>query len=614
MSKDIYTLGISCYYHDSAAALLKNDEIIAAAQEERFTRIKNYAGFPKNAIKFCLDHEGISIEELSSIVYYESAEKKFKRVCQTIINKFPRSIRFAIRVIPSWLIHKLHWKQKIQLEIDNIFDYRFDKKRIYSVDHHLSHAASAFYPTNWNEAAVLVVDGVGEFETVSIWHGKGNRLEKKYAIEFPNSIGLLYSAFTYYTGFKVNSGEYKVMGLAPYGEPKYVETIKKFLISLGADGSFQINTKYFDYEVGERIINQDFERLFGGRARSSEADVTQREMDLARSIQDITNEVIYNLAKKAKEITGATNLCMAGGVALNCVANGILERSKIFESLWIQPAAGDAGSAIGCALQHYYEKNPRKIYDAQMDNMKGSYLGPSYSNDEVFVCLSSVGAKFIKISDPDAYVAEVAKSLAAGKVVGWHQGRMEFGPRALGARSILGDPRNVDMQTTMNLKIKYRESFRPFAPSVMEEDASKYFKIAGTSPYMLIVAPISEAIKIDACDDSSFGIAKLKQIRSELPAVTHVDYSARVQTVSKNTNIKYHRLLSAFKDLTGCSVLVNSSFNVRGEPIVCTPLESFKCFMRTEMDVLAIEDFILYKNEQGVLLDDIDWRQEFELD
>lgn len=611
-----YILGISCYYHDSAAALIKDDEIVAAAQEERFTRIKNDRNFPENAVRYCLREAGIEAKDLHKIVFYEKPELKFKRVLSSGMNTLPGGLLFLARVVPGWLLEKLHWKKSLVAEFADRLGFEPSSNMIEAIEHHRSHAASAFFCTNHQDAAVLVVDGVGEFDTVSIWHGCDNKLEKLFQIRFPHSIGLLYSAFTYYTGFKINSGEYKVMGLAPYGEPKYVETIKKHLIRINDDGSFELNMEYFSFQTTKRMFNEKFAELLGGPARQKESDLAQREMDLARSIQEITNEVMLKLAGKAKQLTGSANLCMAGGVALNCVANGNILQTGMFKNLWIQPAAGDAGAALGAALSYHFEveNNTRALHPGRSDNIKGSLLGPAFSSSEVKKYLDKVNAVYEEINDPERYAETVAGILAEAKVVGWHQGRMEFGPRALGARSIIADPRNTEMQSVMNLKIKFRESFRPFAPSVLREDAAHYFDIQSESPYMLIVAPVKDSIRVNNKQDNLFGIEKLNVVRSTVPAITHVDFSARIQTVDTDANPVYYRLISKFKEKTGCSVLINSSFNVRGEPIVCTPEESYKCFMRTGMDVLAIENFILHKDKQPQFADSGNWREEFELD
>jgi carbamoyltransferase len=611
---DIYILGISCYFHDSAAALIKNGEIIAAAQEERFTRIKNDANFPCHAIRYCLEEGNVTINELHKIIFYEKPELKFKRIIKSGFCNLPKGAWFLLNVVPSWLFGKLHWKRNLSNEIKKHFNVDIGGELLDAVEHHRSHAASAFHPSNFEEAAVLVVDGVGEFDTVSIWHGKDNKINKVFEIHFPDSLGLLYSAFTLYTGFKVNSGEYKVMGLAPYGEPAYVKLIKDNLIKINEDGSFKLNQEYFTFTTSKKMFNDKFMKLLGGPCRQKDSLLTQRDMDLARSIQEITNEILVKLAKKAKQITGAVNLCMAGGVALNCVANGCILKEKIFDEIWIQPAAGDAGASIGAALSYYYAKNNEDKKIKNTDKMKGALLGPSFSSEKVKRYLDSVNAKYVEYENSEKYLSDVAKLISSGNIIGWHQGRMEFGPRALGARSILGDARNIEMQSTMNLKIKFRESFRPFAPSVLREDVDKYFDLNSDSPYMMIVSSVKNEICIKESTENLFGIDRLKKQRSQIPSVTHVDYSARIQTVSPQNNLIFYKLISQFKAITNCSVLINTSFNVRGEPIVCTPEDSYRCFMRTGIDVLAIENFILFKNEQPVYSDKSDWRDEFKND
>jgi carbamoyltransferase len=612
-----YILGISCYYHDAAAAILRDGEIIAAAQEERFTRVKNDLSFPVNAINFCLKECGINLSDVDEVIFYEDPILKFKRVYKTALRNFPASLFLWVRVIPAWLTKKIYWKSNLQKEFQSAFQVKIESYKFKSIPHHRSHAASAYFPSPYQEAAVLVVDGVGEIETVSIWHAKDNKLSLVHKIEFPHSLGLLYSAFTYYTGFKVNSGEYKVMGLAPYGLPKFKDLILEKLLSSYKDGKLKLDKKYFSFEVSKKLISPAFELLFGSPSRKRESGITQREMDLAASIQYVTNLIMLDFAKKAQDLTGSKNLCMAGGVALNCVANGEIQRSKIFQNIWIQPAAGDAGGALGCALSHFYEiKNNALIRNpALSDSMKGSLLGPSYTNEEVRTFLDSVGAVYEYIPNNLDYCKRIATLISQGSVIGWHQGRMEFGPRALGARSILGDPQNSTMQSVMNLKIKFRESFRPFAPSVLLEYSQEYFDHAGVSPYMLIVAPVREEIRLNQdINITTSGIDRLGIIRSSIPAVTHLDYSARIQTVDKSVNEKYWTLISEFNKITGCPVLINSSFNVRGEPIVCSPGESYRCFMRTGMDVLAIEGFVLLKPQQPKYVDNFAWESEFELD
>jgi carbamoyltransferase len=609
-------LGISAYYHDSSAAIIKDGEIIAAAQEERFTRKKQDASFPVNAITFCLNEMNLKINDVDKIVFYDDPKLKFQRIKKTYFEFFPKSIPFIFKSFPIWFKKKQYWKENLKDQILNHFNVAIDDAKITNSQHHRSHAASAFFPSPFENAAVLVLDGVGEFDTTSVWIGENNKLKKLMSIEFPHSLGLLYSAITYYIGFKVNSGEYKVMGLAPYGEPKYVNTIKKHLININEDGTFTLNMKYFDFATGSKMTNTRFHKIFGREPREPESELTQFEMDMARSIQEITEEIMLKLAKTIKEKTKMKSLCLAGGVALNCVGNGKILKSKIFDNIWIQPAAGDAGGAIGCALDYYYDvlNNERQVCND--DSMKGAYLGPKFTDDEIEEYLNSVNAKFIKIEDDKILIEKVTDILINEKVVGWHQGRMEFGPRALGNRSIIGDSRSTKMQKIMNLKIKYRESFRPFAPSVLIEDVNEWFEMDTQSPYMLLVADVkhTKIKRMNTDEDKLFGIDKLRIVRSEISSVTHVDYSARVQTVHKNTNKRYYDLISKFKEKTTCPVLVNTSFNVRGEPIVCTPEDSYKCFMRTEMDVLVIDNYLLLKEEQPSFKDNIDWQKEYELD
>ncbi len=625
-----YILGISCFYHDSAAALLKDGEIIAAAQEERFTRKKHDSAFPFEAIKYCLSEAGISLKDVQHIGFYDKPFLKFERLLETYLAEAPFGFKSFAMAIPAWLKEKLFLKDTLIKDFATLqlgktpskaelktLRSEIENKLLFG-EHHGSHAASCFYPSPFTDAAILTMDGVGEWVTTAIGHGKGNKIEFLQEIHFPHSLGLLYSALTYYTGFKVNSGEYKVMGLAPYGEPKYVDLIKKHLIDIKEDGSFRLNMKYFNYTVGLTMTNDNFNKIFGRAPRKSESEVTQFEMDLARSLQDVTEEVVIKLAKTARKITGSKNLVMSGGVALNCVANGKLLREKIFDHIWLQPASGDAGGALGVAQTIYFDHlcNPRKIV-ANKDSMKGSYLGKKYSDSEVKNYLDSIGAKYHYFTSENEFNTRLAEILADEKVVGWHQGRMEFGPRALGARSIIGDARSSKMQSVMNLKIKYRESFRPFAPAILRERVSDYFEIADVdSPYMLMVAPVKESRrkKMSAEQESLFGIEKLNIARSEIPAVTHVDYSARIQTIHQDTNPRFYNLVKEFEKKTGCPVIINTSFNVRGEPIVCSPEDSYKCFMRTEMDVLAIENFILLKEEQPDFSDQEDWQKVYELD
>lgn len=614
----MYILGVSAYYHDSAACLVRDGEIVAAAQEERFTRKKHDPGFPHKALEYCLREARIGLPDVRYLVFYDKPLVKFERLLETYLSYAPSGIRSFVAAMPVWLKEKLLLKsllqQEFQLHAPGLG--KEDLPQLLFSEHHESHAASAFYPSPYESAAVLCMDGVGEWATTSAWSGEGNRLIPLWEIPFPHSLGLLYSAFTYYTGFKVNSGEYKVMGLAPYGEPKYVKSIYDHLLDLKPDGTFRLNMDYFNYCTGLTMTGNKFDELFGGPPRRAESKLTQREMDLARSIQEVTEEVMLRLSATLHRETGADYLCMAGGVALNCVGNGRILREGPFRGIWIQPAAGDAGGALGAALAAWYqfEERPRLV-NSQNDGIQGSYLGPAFSNEEIESVLSRMAAPYIRLNEPELY-DRVADELAAGKVVGWLQGRMEFGPRALGGRSILGDARNRNMQSVMNLKIKYRESFRPFAPSVLRERVAEYFQLDSDSPYMLIVAPVQEKRRLPkvASDDSLWGIELLNVPRSDIPAVTHLDYSARVQTVHKETNPRYYALLKAFEEKTGCAVLVNTSFNVRGEPIVCTPEDAYRCFMRTEMDVLVLENCVLRKEEQKPLEGDSDWKKEFELD
>jgi carbamoyltransferase len=595
-------LGISAYYHDSAAALVDDGRIVAAAQEERFTRRKHDAGFPGNAARYCLESAGIAPADVDFVTFYDKPFLKFERLLETYLAFAPRGFTSFRKALPIWIKEKLFQKQLLVKELGANLGPDVDwKARLLFSEHHLSHAASAFYPSPFERAAVLTMDGVGEWTTTSLAHGSGNALEVLKEIHFPHSLGLLYSAFTYYTGFRVNSGEYKVMGLAPYGEPRYVDTIRESLIDIKPDGTFRLNLDYFDYCTGLRMTNDRFNELFGGPPRSPEARLTQREMDLAASIQVVTEEVVTRLAAGVARETGERNLCLAGGVALNCVANGKLLREGVFDRLWIQPAAGDAGGALGAALgtHHLFHDGARRVDPSGGDAMSGSYLGPSFDAPETARRLGALGAKFELLDDAEV-VERCARALAAGQAVGWHQGRMEFGPRALGARSILGDPRSPSMQRLLNLKVKFRESFRPFAPSVLRESVGDWFDIDADSPYMLLVADVKEQhrIPMTAEQQQLFGIDKLNVARSSIPAVTHVDYSARIQTVHKQTNPRYHALISRFRELTGCPVLVNTSFNVRGEPIVCTPEDAYHCFMGTDIEVLAVGNAYLEKARQ----------------
>ncbi len=602
-------LGISAFYHDSAACLVKDGKIISAAQEERFTRKKHDYSFPTNAIKFCLDYSGIDSSKLDLVAFYDKPFLKFERLIETYITYAPAGIKSFIKAMPLWIKQKLWMKDYIQKELN------YNGKIIFP-EHHESHAASAFYPSPFHEAAILTMDGVGEWTTTSFGIGRGNEIELLEEIKFPHSLGLLYSAFTYYTGFKVNSGEYKVMGLAPYGEPKYKDLILSELIDVKEDGSFKINMKYFDYCAGLTMTNERFNKLFGGKPRKPEGKLTKRDMDLARSIQDVTEEIVLKIGRYVHKITGMKNLTLAGGVALNCVANGKLLREGIFEKIWIQPAAGDAGGAAGAALAGWfkYYNNPRTINESQ-DAQQGSFLGPEYSDEKILEFFKTDGIVYHKL-EADAIPQVAADLIAQEKVLGWFQGRMEFGPRALGARSIIGDARSPKMQSVMNLKIKFRESFRPFAPSVLFEKAGDYFELDTGSPYMLIVADIKKERrkKLNTGEESLFGIDKLNVVRSDIPAVTHIDYSARIQTVHNDTNPLYYKLISKFNEKYGCAVIINTSFNVRGEPIVCTPEDAYKCFMRTNIDHLIIGNFLLNKEEQKELADDTNWRKEYSLD
>ncbi|HEU4597075.1 MAG TPA: carbamoyltransferase [Pyrinomonadaceae bacterium] len=611
----MYILGISAYYHDSAACLVRDGEIVAAAQEERFTRKKHDHRFPSSAVEFCLRHAGITPEELDYVAFYDKPLLKFERLLETYIDYAPKGLRSFLMAMPLWLKEKLWIREQVSKEAGF-------KGQVLFTEHHESHAASAFFPSPFESAAVLTMDGVGEWATSSYGYGKGNELHLLKELHFPHSLGLLYSAFTYYTGFKVNSGEYKVMGLAPYGEPRYVKTILDELIDLRADGSLRLNMKYFNFAHGLTMTNARFDELFGGPPRAVEGELTQREMDLARSVQEVTEEAMLRMARHAHKITGERNLCLAGGVALNCVGNGRILREGPFERVWIQPAAGDAGGSLGAALSAWYqylgnERRVETVRGGHADGMRGSYLGPEFKDEEIEEFLFTTGANYRKVGRAELAEA-VARLLADERVVGWFQGRMEFGPRALGARSILGDPRSPRMQAQMNLKIKYRESFRPFAPSVVRERVADFFELDCDSPYMLLVAPVRAELRreMTADEERLFGIEKLNVPRSTIPAVTHVDYSARVQTVRREDNPLYHELLSAFGRLTGSPVLVNTSFNVRGEPIVCTPAEAYACFMRTEMDALVLGEYVLLKDEQGAseLGEDHSWQEEFQLD
>ena len=612
----MYILGISAFYHDSAACLIKDGEIIAAAQEERFTRKKHDANFPHNAILYCLKEAQIGVQEIKDVVFYEKPFMKFERLLETYLAFSPKGFISFTKAIPVWIKDKLFQKSSLlrELKLTLGAEVNWHERLLFS-EHHLSHAASAFYPSPFERAAVLTLDGVGEWTTTSLALGKGNKLKVMKEIHFPHSLGLLYSAFTYYIGFKVNSGEYKVMGLAPYGEPRYADLIKEKLITIANDGSFQLDMSYFDYATGLTMTNKKFDVLFGGPPRTSETELTQREMDLAASIQKVTEEIVIKLAKGIAKETGEKNLCLAGGVALNCVANGILLREKIFDNIWIQPAAGDAGGALGAALSIWYlhYNNERKI-SVQKDTMKGSYLGPEFSNTMVETELKACGAVYKKLSENEL-IEQVATLLSDNKAVGWMQGRMEFGPRALGGRSIIADPRSPFMQKQLNLKVKFRESFRPFAPSVLREDVSIWFDHDADSPYMLLVADVQKDKQLLMTSDEKalFGLDKLNVTRSSVPAITHVDYSARIQTVHSDTNPRYHAVIAKFKEKTGCPLVINTSFNVRGEPIICTPTDAFRCFMGTDMDVLAVGNYLLYKEDQNNALKE-NYKKRYELD
>ena len=602
-------LGISAFYHDSAAAIVRDGKIIAAAQEERFTRKKHDQRFPVHAIRYCLEAAGTTVKELDYVAFYEKPFLKFERLLETYLAYAPRGLSSFVKAMPLWLKEKLWMKSYIASELGMVCPILFP-------EHHESHAASAFYPSPFRRAAFLTMDGVGEWTTTSFGVGDGNRLRIIADINFPHSLGMLYSAFTYYTGFRVNSGEYKLMGLAPYGEPKYVKTIYENLIDLRPDGSFRLNMEYFNYAAGLTMTNDRFNALFGGGPRKPESPLTEREMDLARSIQDVTDEAVLRMGRHVRKETGERNLCLAGGVALNCVANGKLLRSGTFDDIWIQPAAGDAGGALGAALRvwHGYLGKERAVREGR-DGQRGSYLGPEYSDDDIHAFLQANHVPYAHL-DTDTLVSRVADLIADEKVIGWVQGRMEFGPRALGARSILGDARSPKMQETMNVKIKFRESFRPFAPSVLAERISDWFEIDRESPYMLLVAEVKKERQKPMTEEevSRFGLQKLYVTRSDIPAVTHVDYSARIQSVNKDDHPLYHRLITAFEEKYGCPVIINTSFNVRGEPIVCTPEDAYRCFMRTNMDYLVMGNYLIDKTEQKTLEGDTDWRKEFQLD
>ena len=608
-------LGVSAFYHDSAAALIEDGHILAAAQEERFTRKKHDAGFPTHAIAYCLDEAQTTMDQIDHVVFYDKPFLKFERLLETYLAFAPQGFQSFKMAIPIWLKEKLFQKDLLRKQIQS-FDPNFDwQSKLLFAEHHQSHAASAFYPSPFDEAVVLTMDGVGEWATTSVAIGNGNKLDVIKEMHFPHSLGLLYSAFTYYTGFKVNSGEYKVMGLAPYGEPRFKDTILDHLIDLKADGTFRLDQKYFDYCTGLRMTNDKFDALFGGAARTPDEILTQKHMDLAASVQAVTEEIVLRMTRSLANETRIENLCLAGGVALNCVANGKVFRDGAFKRIWVQPAAGDAGGALGAALSayHIFKNAPRSKANGA-DSMAGSYLGPAFADADIAERLTVAGAHFNLLTD-EQVIEDTVWALSDGKAVGWFQGRMEFGPRALGGRSILGDPRSASMQKTLNLRVKYRESFRPFAPSILSEDVAQWFELNSDSPYMLIVAEVVQRRRRTMTDDEKalFGIEKLNVPRSEIPAVTHVDYSARVQTVHRETNPRYHRLLERFKAATGCPVLVNTSFNVRGEPIVCTPEDAFRCFMGSDIEVLVIGNYFLKKEDQNPALK-LDYKNAFQLD
>ena len=618
--KKTYILGISCFYHDSAAALICDGEIISAVQEERFSRKKHDPRFPSNAIKYCLRSNNLDLRDIKKIVYYEKPFLTFERLLETYLAVAPRGGRSFITAMQVWLKEKLFLKSELKKSFKIIQKEIIKSKEakvpeILFAEHHQSHAAAAFYPSPFEESVILCMDGVGEWATTSAWIGKGNNIKPLWEISFPHSLGLLYSAFTFYCGFKVNSGEYKLMGLAPYGKPIYAKKIKEKLIDIKDDGTFKLDMAYFKYHRGFRMTSKKFHRLFGSPPRDPKEKITQFHMDLASSIQLVAEEIVIKIAGALKEETGIKNICLAGGVALNCVANGKLLEKKIFNDIWIQPASGDAGSALGAALigWHEYFNKPREVIPG--DSMKGTFLGCNFSNEEIINYLKRIKAPFISYDDEELF-EKIVLQLEKGKVIGWFNGPMEFGPRALGGRSIIGDPRNQKMQSIMNLKIKYRESFRPFAPAVLEEDLASQFEMKNKSPYMLFVSKVKKELCIDMNEEQKrlFGINKLNIPRSTLPAITHIDYSARVQTVRKETNPRFYNLINTFKKLTNCPLLVNTSFNVRGEPIVCTPQDAYRCFMRTEMDILVLQNQFLYKVAQPKKEKDEIWKQEFELD
>ena len=610
-------LGISAYYHDSAAALVQDGIIVSAAQEERFTRKKHDAGFPEYAIKSCLAEAMLTLADIDYVCFYDKPLVKFERLLETYLAYAPKGFRSFVAAIPVWLKEKLYLKATLKKELSRLAGMK--EKQLPPLlfnDHHRSHAASAFYPSPYEKAAVLCLDGVGEWATSTVWLGENNTLTPLWEIDFPHSLGLLYSAFTYYTGFKVNSGEYKLMGLAPYGEPKYVDLIMDNLIDLKDDGTFRLDMRYFNYATGLTMTNKKFHSLFSAPPRKPETEISQKEMDIARSIQEVTERIVLKLAVTIQKETGTEYLCLAGGVALNCVSNGRLLREGPFKDLWIQPAAGDAGGALGAALTVWYEylENKRES-DNQTDHMRGSYLGQHFKNDEIREYLESINANYTELAD-DQLMPQLSDIIDNDNVVGWFNGPMEFGPRALGGRSIIGDPRSEKMQSIMNLKIKYRESFRPFAPAVKAEKVSDWFEIDRKSPYMLLVAPVAKDKRISMTEEQEklFGIDKLKITRSEIPAVTHVDYSARIQTIHKETNPRFYDLIDHCEQKTGCPIVINTSFNVRGEPIVASPEDAYRCFMRTEMDYLVLENCLLDKKQQPAWNENTDWKNEFALD
>jgi len=611
MSSDLYILGISAFYHDSAAALIKGENILAAAQEERFTRKKHDHEFPQHAIEYCLQEADITVDQLSAVVFYDKPILKFERILETYLAYAPKGLKSFLTAMPLWLGQKLYIPKEIDRGLGNLYD-----GPIYFTTHHESHAASAFFPSPFEEAAIITFDGVGEWTTTSIGVGRNNNVNLLKDIQFPHSLGLLYSAFTDYTGFRVNSGEYKVMGLAPYGKPVYSDLIFEHIIDLKADGSFWLDQSYFNYCAGLTMTSDKFHRLFGGPPRKSESLLTQRDMDLAASVQKVVEDIMLKVAHHAYAVTGLSHLCMAGGVALNCVGNGRILRETPFSKVWIQPASGDAGGALGSALFTWYQirDNPRKV--TKQDAQKGSFIGPSFSGSKIRDFLQLSKAEFTEFNDEDLLAEKIARLLAEGKVIGHFAGRMEFGPRALGNRSIIGDPRNPDMQTKMNLKVKFRESFRPFAPSCLVENTSEFFELDHESPYMLLVAPIKEnrRIKMNEDQEKLFGPDKLKQLRSDVPAITHIDYSARIQTVDAETSPRFHKIIKAFHKLTGYPLVVNTSFNIRGEPIVGTPQDAYRCFMYTDIDVLILENCICNKEEQPEMEGADEYKTKFKLD